>query len=96
MVQEKAQSPSSAGEKSPYEILIQGQLDDRWTEWFDGIEITIQHSGDRPTLTTLNCPAVDQAKLRGILNKIWDMNLNLISVRRIPTQRRKGSHRRDL
>lgn len=83
MVQEKAHSSVTASESSPYEIQIRGQLDDRWSEWFDGIEITIEPSGDRLTLTTLNCPAIDQAKLRGILNKIWDMNLNLISVRRV-------------
>jgi hypothetical protein len=89
MVQGKAQSPSSASESSPYEIRILGQLDDRWTEWFDGIEMTIEHSGDRLPLTTLNCPAIDQAKLRGILNKIWDMNLNLISVRQVPDPARE-------
>jgi len=83
MVQEKALSPSSASESSPYEIQIQGQLDDRWTEWFDGIQITIDHSSDRLPLTILNCPPIDQAKLRGILNKIWDMNLSIISVRRV-------------
>jgi hypothetical protein len=83
MVWEATSSSSSPGESAPYEIQIQGQLDDRWAEWFNGVRMTIEHSsGCRPT-TTLNCPAIDQARLRGILKKIWDLNLVLISVRRI-------------
>ena len=84
MMQEKKNSPSSASERSPYEIHIQGELDGRWSEWFNGIEITMEHSSDRLPLTALNCPAMDQAKLRGVLNKIWDLNLNLVSVRQVP------------
>jgi hypothetical protein len=90
MVQEKGLSHSSASERSPYEIQIQGELDGSWNEWFNAIEITIEHSSDRLPLTTLHCPAMDQAKLRGILNKIWDMNLNLISVRRVNDPAREG------
>ncbi len=76
-------STSIPRERSPYEIQIQGKLDDRWAEWFDGVEITIQHADDRYPITTLNCPAIDQARLRGMLKKIWDLNLNLISVRQV-------------
>ena len=84
MMQEKNCSSSGPNECSLYEIQIQGKLDGRWFEWFNGIEITMEHSGDRLPLTTLNCPAMDQAKLRGVLNKIWDLNLNLVSVRQVP------------
>lgn len=83
MVQEKPLSNSRIGDPSPYEIQIYGELDARWTEWFNGVEITIKHSGDRSPSTTLICPTIDQSKLRGILDKIWDMNINLISVRRV-------------
>jgi hypothetical protein len=76
-------SSSSQGERSRYEIQIHGELDERWTEWFNGIEISIKHTGDHLPLTTLYCPAMDQAKLRGMLNKIWDLNLNIISVRQV-------------
>jgi len=76
-------SPSSQGESSPYEIQIHGELDERWAEWFNGIEITNKQTDDHLPLTTLNCPAMDQAKLRGILNKIWDLNLSIISVRQV-------------
>lgn len=81
MAQDKVRSPSIQGESSPYEIQIHGELDERWAEWFNGIEITIEHTGDHLPLTILNCPAMDQAKLRGILNKIWDLNLSIISLR---------------
>lgn len=80
---EKAKSSFCQGEGSPYEIQIHGELDERWSDWFDGIEVTIEHTCDHLPLTTLKCPAMDQTKLRGILNKIWDLNLNLISVREV-------------
>jgi hypothetical protein len=83
MVKEKTRSSSSQAESSPYQIQIHGELDERWSDWFDGIEITIEHTNDHLLLTTLNCPAMDQARLRGILNKIWDLNLNIISVRQV-------------
>lgn len=89
MVRKTGLSPSSVSERSPYEIQIQGELDGSWNEWFNAIEMTIEHSSDRLPLTTLHCPAMDQAKLRGILNKIWDMNLNLISVRRVTNPTRE-------
>ncbi|HEY71223.1 MAG TPA: hypothetical protein G4O08_11635 [Anaerolineae bacterium] len=83
MDRQTASSSSESSERAPYEIQIQGQLDDRWGEWFNGVEITIQDANSRFPITTLNCPAIDQARLRGILKKIWDLNLSLISVRRI-------------
>lgn len=89
MMQEK-NLPSSASGRSPYEIRIQGELDGRWSEWFNGIEITKELSSGRLPLTTLNCPAMDQAKLRGVLNKIWDLNLTLISVRLIEVDGEEG------
>lgn len=67
-----------------YEIQILGELDRRWSEWFSSVEITVEHMDDRPPLTTFHCSALDQAKLRGMLNKIWDLNLELVSVRRLP------------
>ena len=83
MVVEMANSSSSSSGRSPYEIQIQGKLDDRWTEWFNGVRITIVQTSDTRPITTLNCPAIDQAKLRGILKKIWDLNLYLLSVRQV-------------
>ena len=58
-----------------YEIRVQGQLDSRWSDWFSGLAVSVDDG-----ITTLTGPVVDQAVLRGILSKIWDLNLVLISV----------------
>jgi hypothetical protein len=83
MVQVRERSTSDLGISSPYEICIRGKLDGRWFEWFSGIRLTTQQSGDRLPLTILHCPAMDQAKLRGIVNKLWDLNLTLVSVHQV-------------
>jgi hypothetical protein len=59
-----------------YEIRIQGQLDENWSDWLEGMEITVDDH-----LTTLRGVIQDQAALRGILSKIWDINLSLISIK---------------
>jgi len=59
-----------------YEIRIQGHLQDKWSEWFHGMKLTRQNDGT----TTLSGPLPDQTALHGILLKIRDMNLKLISV----------------
>ncbi len=61
-----------------YEIRIQGQLDDSWSDWLEGMEVTVEDN-----MTTLRGEIVDQAALRGILSKIWDVNLYLISINAI-------------
>lgn len=62
-----------------YQIELQGNLDHRWAGWFNGMVISSEASS---RLTTLTGSIPDQAKLRGILNKIWDLNLTLISLNR--------------
>ena len=61
-----------------YEIKIQGELDEAWADWFHGMTITNQGN-----MTTLRGKIIDQAALRGILSKIWDLNLTLIAVNAI-------------
>lgn len=61
-----------------YRISVEGILDPAWNEWFNGLNITTEQ-GHIPT-TTLSGPISDQAALRGILNKLWDLNLTLIAV----------------
>jgi hypothetical protein len=73
-----ANARETAG-RTVYQIRVQGRLDDRWSEWFSGLSVLV---GDEPghlPITTLRGP-VDQAALRGILNRVWDLNLRLISV----------------
>ena len=59
-----------------YEIRVEGHLADRWSDWFDGLAIRTDHSGE----TTLNGRLIDQAALFGVLTKIHNLNLTLISV----------------
>jgi hypothetical protein len=66
-----------ADERVVYRIRVQGKLDERWSEWFSSLTITVE--SESPPVTTL-VGGIDQAALRGVLNKIWDLNLALISV----------------
>ena len=62
-----------------YEIKIQGHLDTEWSEWFYGMAITHESDGT----TTLYGPLPDQTVLHSVLDRIRDMNLQLISVNQI-------------
>jgi hypothetical protein len=62
-------------EPTTYQIRVQGVLDSKWTSWFEGFTIE-EVEGD----TLLTSSFIDQAALRGVLNKLWDLNLNLISI----------------
>jgi hypothetical protein len=72
-----AMAEEQADERVVYRIKVQGKLDERWSEWFSGLTITVE--SDDPPITKM-VGVIDQAALRGILNKIWDLNLALISV----------------
>jgi hypothetical protein len=62
-----------------YEIRIKGHLDDRWDDWFGRLTITLEDNGD----TLLTGPVVDQAALHGLLRKVRDLGMPLISVNRV-------------
>ncbi len=61
-----------------YEIRVEGQITESWSEWFDGLSIRNAPNGD----TILSGMIGDQAALFGILNKIMGLNLGLVSIRR--------------
>jgi hypothetical protein len=63
-----------------YEICVEGQLTGRWSDWFEGLVIFNTPAGD----TTLRGPLPDQAALFGVLSRIHDLNLVLVSVERCP------------
>ena len=63
-----------------YEIRVKGVLDEGWQQWFDSREFILQSTKGKPAFTTLTVPVADQAALRGILGKLWDLNLTLISL----------------
>lgn len=72
-----AQTPAPAGR---YVIVVQGQLDPGWADWFDGLTMEALPGG-RTQLTTC---AGDPSALRGLLRRIFDLNLRLISITMIP------------
>jgi hypothetical protein len=59
-----------------YRIVVRGVLDLKWSDWFDGMTVTPQPGGE----TLLTGPVTDQAALHGLLQKIRDMGLPLVSV----------------
>ena len=59
-----------------YEIRLKGHLEARWEQWFDGLTITLEEDGS----TLLSGPLADQAALHGILKKVRDLGLTLLSV----------------
>jgi len=62
-----------------YEIRIKGHLDLGWTDWFEGLVITLENNGD----TLITGPVVDQAALHGLLKKVRDLGMPLLSIGRV-------------
>jgi len=72
----KPDSQTGVNQPLVYEIRIEGHLDQQWTDWFDGLTITLDENGD----TLLSGPVADQAALHGLLKKVRDLGMPLISV----------------
>lgn len=74
-----------------YEIKIKGHLDEHWKQWFEGMDLVKVTNGETGQECTLLTGAiVDQPALHGVLAKIRDLNLNLISVRKIASQDKRN------
>ncbi len=75
------------GQPIIYQIRIKGHLGRQWANWFEELNITLEDNGD----TLLTGPVVDQAALYGILRKIRDLGILLISVNSVSTSLRDPS-----
>ncbi len=62
-----------------YQIRVKSHLGSEWTDWFDGLCITLEENGD----TLLTGPVIDQAALHGLLKKVRDLGMPLISVNQV-------------
>jgi hypothetical protein len=72
----KTYSQTDPSQPTRYQIRIKGQLDSQWTDWFEGLTITLEDNGD----TLLTGHVIDQAALHGLLKKVRDLGMPLISV----------------
>ena len=77
-MQPKQNDPTSSNIQV-YEIRLQGQLEARWQAWFDGLSISLDEHGN----TLLSGPLADQAALHGLLKKVRDLGLPLLSVNQV-------------
>ena len=68
--------PEYHDESGLYEFRLKGHLDDRWSDWFEGMTITLEENGD----TLLTGPVIDQAALHGLLKRVRDLGITLLSV----------------
>jgi hypothetical protein len=62
-----------------YQIRLKGYLDSQWTDWFEGLTITLEENGD----TLLTGSVTDQAALHGLLKKVRDLGMPLVSVNQV-------------
>ena len=72
-------SESDPGQPTVYRIRIKGHLGREWTDWFSGLTVTLSDNGE----TLLTGPVADQAALYGVLRKVRDVGLPLLSVMRV-------------
>ena len=75
---EKLTPRSNRSQPIVYQIRIKGHLGHQWTDWFEGLTITLEENGE----TLLTGPVVDQAALHGLLKKVRDLGMPLLSVNR--------------
>jgi hypothetical protein len=78
MSQEQSRS-ADPDQPTTYRLRLRGHLGEQWTDWFEGLSITLEESGER----LLTGPVIDQAALHGLLKKVRDLGMPLLSVNRV-------------
>ena len=76
---DKLDPKSDPNQPTIYQIRIKGHLGQQWTDWFEGLTITLEENGD----TLLTGPVVDDTALHGLLKKVRDLGMPLLSVNRV-------------
>ncbi len=74
--------PFVPGEDGRYAIRVKGHLDRRWAEWFEGLTFTHEAAGT----TLLEGPLADQAALHGVLTKLRDLGLPIVSIQTLDSE----------
>lgn len=75
-----------------YEIRVSGRLSPEWAEWFGSLAVRVEQSGEGASSSILSGPVADQSALFGILNRIRDLGLRLISVNMIAPNKAHGTN----
>lgn len=68
------------GQPLHYRIEVQGRIDERWLEWFEGMDIEVADAEHEPVVTSLTGILADQAALLGVLRKLYDRGYLLLGV----------------
>jgi hypothetical protein len=76
MLPDDSGSERTSDQPMVYQIKIKGHLGQRWMDWFEGLAITLEEDGN----TLLSGPVIDQSALHGILKKVRDLGMPLLSV----------------
>ncbi len=71
-----------------YQIKVEGLLDQSWSDWFEGMQITFEKGSSGTDVTILTGIVVDQAALHGVLNRLRDLNVLLLSVQLVTPELR--------
>jgi len=66
-----------------YQITVEGKIDTGWSDWLNGMRLVSRKEADGMQVTILSGVLSDQAALRGLLNRLWDLNLVLRSVQQV-------------
>jgi hypothetical protein len=66
-----------------YQIVVKGELDPSWSDWLDGFKIAREVTPTGTCTTLLAGAIADQASLRGLLNRLWDLNLEIVALNQV-------------
>ena len=77
---ENLQLETNPDQSMVYQIRVRSHLNSDWTDWFDGLTITLEENGD----TLLTGTVIDQPALHGLLKKVRDLGMTLVSVNPVP------------
>jgi hypothetical protein len=72
----KLEPEANSGQPMIYQMRVKGHLGSDWTDWFEGLTIICEDNGE----TLLTGPVIDQAALHGLLKKVRDLGIQLVSV----------------
>ena len=76
-----------------YRIIVEGIIDASWSDWLGGLELSAQKEADGTMITIMSGELIDQAALRGLLNRLWDLNLVVRSIQEINPEQIKPTNK---